>query len=61
MTTKVWVLTREENQYDQYGVYFEHVWLHEPTAEELLKYNCTHLGRENYEDTWYNLEHINAN
>ncbi len=58
---KVWVLTREENQYDQYGAYFVHCWLHEPTPEELLEYGVDHLGRMEYsptyyDNTWYNLE-----
>ena len=61
MTKKVWVLTREENLYDQCGEYFVHVWTHRPTEKELLAYDCTHLGREKSEDTWYNLEEINAN
>lgn len=33
---KVWILTRAENQYDQYGEYFEAVWTEKPTRSELL-------------------------
>lgn len=63
--TKVYVLTREENQYDQYGEYFVHCWLHPPTPEELLEQGATHLGRKtygpnSYDNTWYNLQTINA-
>ena len=32
---KVWVLTREINQYDQDGAYFEAVFLNKPTKEQL--------------------------
>lgn len=63
--TKVWILTREENQYDQYGEYFENVWLHKPTEEELLEIGVTHLGRKfysahSYDNTWYNLVELDV-
>jgi hypothetical protein len=32
----VWVLTKEYNEYDQYGEYFVHAWDHAPTANELF-------------------------
>jgi len=63
MTNIVWVLTREENLYDQEGEYFEHVWLQEPSLKDLAAYNekITHLGRQGVENTWYNLHKVHAN
>jgi hypothetical protein len=37
-TPEVWVLTREHNDYDQYGEYFEAVWLGQPSIEQLSQY-----------------------
>jgi hypothetical protein len=64
----VYILTREENQYDQFGEYFVDVFANKPTKEQLqhlfipneeLEININHLleggGRRNYEDTWYYL------
>lgn len=65
---KVWVLTREENQYDQYGEYFDAVFSKKPTIQQLM----THVddtkiaarllekggGRENDEHTWYFLREV---
>lgn len=52
---KVWVLTREINQYDQDGSYFEAVFLNKPTAEQLeaagvSSYLIGHTLRQNYPD-----------
>lgn len=54
----MWILTREENQYDQYGEYFVYAWNHEPSDAELAHYGATHLGRKNEEETWYNLSKL---
>lgn len=35
---KVWVLTREENQYDQYGEYFDAVFSTKPTVEQVMEH-----------------------
>lgn len=62
---KVWVLTKEYNIYDQQGAYFECVYSHLPTPQELwdmgVPQNRTkHVqqggGRVGYEDEWFNLE-----
>ena len=63
---KVWILTEEHNQYDQYGEYFVAVYKDKPTVQQLAKYvdcylcNPEHVwnggGRtENNEDTWWYL------
>lgn len=31
----VWILTKEYNEYDQYGEYFKNVYFSKPTAEQL--------------------------
>ena len=64
----IWILTREENQYDQYGEYFEAVYSLKPTHQQLTEVGIptNHLrhvlnggGRVNDENTWYHLkEHI---
>ncbi len=35
---KVWVLTREENAYDQYGDYFEACWFYKPSQTAIIQY-----------------------
>ena len=65
---KVWVLTKEYNMYDQQGAYFEGVYNHLPTPQELwdkgVPQNRTkHVqqggGRVGVEDEWFNLEEFN--
>lgn len=34
----VWVLTREINEYDQHGSYFEAVWAKKPSVQQLVSY-----------------------
>lgn len=34
----VYILTREHNDYDQHGAYFEAVFSKQPTSETLAKY-----------------------
>jgi hypothetical protein len=61
----VWILTREENQYDQYGEYFVAVYANKPTKEQLRKVRVyEHAldwvldnggGRKDIEDTWWYL------
>jgi hypothetical protein len=57
---KVWILTREINEYDQDGEYFVAWFPTKPNEEQLLKYECTHLERVDWEDVWYHLREINA-
>lgn len=38
MSQKVWVLTREINEYNQEGEYFEAVFMKKPTVEQLVGY-----------------------
>lgn len=77
----VWVLTREHNEYDQHGEYFEEVFAAKPTVAEFAEYFSKanqgvvaygnamealafieHLrnggGRQNTENTWYNLKEV---
>lgn len=73
--TKVWVITREINMYDQDGAYFEKVFISKPTLDQLEDFFCQwkpevrrakaeHLlaggGRIGYEDTWYYLNEEDA-
>ena len=65
---KVWVLTREENQYDQYGEYYCVVFSKKPTIQQLMEHvggkkTAEHVlssggGRISYEDTWYFLREV---
>lgn len=41
---KVWVLTREVNEYDQYGEYFEAVFKSKPTVKQIAE----HLAGSGY-------------
>ena len=60
---KVYVLTEEYNQYDQYGEYFLKVFKDKPSEVELMKLlkinqtDATHIlkggGRIGVEDQWY--------
>lgn len=52
---KFYVITREENEYDQMGEYFVAVFLNNPTDKQLKKLGINHFGRINDEHTWYNL------
>lgn len=38
MAAKVWVLTSEYDNYDQYGEHFEAVWSSKPTVKQLTEY-----------------------
>jgi len=64
----MWVLTREHNEYDQYGEYFIAVFINKPNKEQLqklfskgkLKVDIDYIlnggGRtEKMENIWYNL------
>lgn len=35
MTSSIWVLLEEYNDYDQHGEYFVHAWLGKPSREQL--------------------------
>jgi hypothetical protein len=65
----MWVITRSINQYDQDGDYFECVFDHKPTLEELTKFFgdenlAKHVqnggGRIECEGTWYFLTEIKS-
>ena len=69
MTQYIWILTREENDYDQSGEYFECAWLRKPTHIQILQTlgpltapTLQHIvnggGRENIENTWYHLHRL---
>ena len=64
---KVWVLTWEVNDYDQYGEYFKSCFKEKPTPEQLASITGESEGywRDNpdggrlgIEDIWYNLHEI---
>lgn len=65
MKCKVWILTREENQYDQYGEYYVAAFETKPTHQQLtdhgverkfLRHTLNGGGRTaQYEDTWFHL------
>jgi hypothetical protein len=55
---KVFILVEEYNAYDQYGSYFVEAFRNYPTFEQLAKYDCTHLGRQNDENHWYEIEEV---
>lgn len=65
---KVWVLTREINQYDQDGEYFECVFAEYPSEGPLLRAgvsqdNAEYLanggnGRIKVQDEWWNLTEV---
>lgn len=61
---KVWVLTKEVNDYCQYGEYFVAIFQNKPTESQLVSfgvesYLVQHVlsGRDrlNHEDIWYKL------
>lgn len=65
MKNKVWILTEEYNDYDQYGEYYLEVFKNKPTIEQLMKFEMNrkvakHVqnggGRIEYEDKWFNLK-----
>jgi len=65
----MWILTRELNEYDQYGEYFEAAWINKPTEKELYqttgypKELCEHIlkggGRRDDEYIWFHLSEVN--
>jgi hypothetical protein len=55
---KIFILTQEYNAYDQYGEYFIAAFRTYPSLEQLSEYDCYHLGRQNYEDSWFNLQEV---
>ena len=66
---KVWLLTKECNDYNQYGEYFVAVFAKKPTSqqlskldihEELLEHVLAGGGRVGDEFEWFNLEQITA-
>lgn len=67
---KVWVLTSEYNDYDQYGEYFLAVFKNKPSKRCLFdfvrdKSVVDHLlnnggGRMEWEDKWYHLKEEDA-
>lgn len=61
----IWVLTKEYNDYNQYGEYYISAFKEKPSIEmitnivgcsdELAEWILSGGGREGYEDVWYNL------
>lgn len=71
---KIWILTEEYNEYDQYGAYFLAWWPNKPTEDQLMavgvdKHRTAHVlaggGRvvgpgKYYDHQWYHLEEVSA-
>lgn len=68
-TQTIWVVTREINQYDQDGEYFESAFITKPTPEQLMPVTSANLvyckwladtggGRRDCESEWYHLREI---
>lgn len=66
---KIYVLTEEHNDYDQYGEYFVEAFETKPTKEQLsetIKRNDDKLldhilnvgGRQGFEDVWWYLNEV---
>lgn len=64
---KVWLLTKEYNDYDQHGEYFVAVFADKPTKEQLVGFDVSeelieHVlaggGRVDSEYEWFNLKQI---
>lgn len=71
MSSNIYVVTKEVNEYDQYGSYFVAVFRSSPSIKKLENLNLglsfeelQHLqeggGRINTEDQWYWLECVNC-
>lgn len=62
----MFIITREENDYNQYGEYFEVAFTNKPTKKEIesldLGCDADHLlhggGRIENENTWFNLREV---
>lgn len=62
MSKKCWVLTRSVNEYDQYGEYFEAVFVNKPSLKTLadyFKYNDRGISVNVFEAISF-LEHVLA-
>lgn len=46
MSKDVWVLTREHNEYDQHGAYFEAVFSKQPSIQELAPHLSGYLPQD---------------
>ncbi len=66
---KVWILTEEHNEYDQYGEYFISAFKEKPTHKQLteldvptnrLKYVLGGGGRQDGDCHWYHLREVEA-
>lgn len=53
----MWVLLKQYNDYNQHGGYFAGIF----DTEKQAIASVNHLGRLNYEETWYELIKINKN
>lgn len=64
----VWILTYEYNDYDQYGEYFQAVFINKPSAQQLIdegvpEHSIAHVleggGQSfNKQDYWYYLREV---
>jgi hypothetical protein len=59
MNDNHFIITREENDYDQWGEYFVAWFSKKPTKEQLRALKIDHFGRKKEEQTWYNLRQVN--
>jgi hypothetical protein len=67
---KIWILTQEYNDYDQYGEYFIKAFLTKPTHQELtelgvvrnrLRHTLNGGGRVDHENVWFYLREVEIN
>lgn len=65
--TSVWVLTRDINEYNQDGSYFEKVYAEKPdfvkltnagVPQNMVRWVQNGGGRKASEDEWWNLEEV---
>lgn len=55
---KLFIVTREVNEYDQFGEYFVAAFTYMPTQLELSELGVDHLEREDSEYEWYHVREV---
>jgi hypothetical protein len=53
--TKLYIITREINEYDQDGEYFVAGFIQEPTTTQFADLGIDHLERKDFENEWFHL------